>query len=255
MKTTLTYGLMVCFAAGCLATARAQLEINNFDVPIIIDLAGFTAPATWATSSPGAGQLDSDTWSLNGAAFGTDMTAGQGASSGGVSTAGIYAFDVDNGKIALGFQPTSSFFNPGSLTMRIQNTTGATIAGLAVDWSVFVFNDSDRSSSVSFAYSSNNSTFTNAGASFTITSPGPANSPASWVENPLSINLTGLNIANNAFYYLRWTGQEVGGSGLTRDEFGLADIVVTAAAVPETSSALLMLLGAAALFARRRMKS
>jgi hypothetical protein len=38
--------------------------------------------------------------------------------------------------------------------------------------------------------------------------------------------LTGLNISNNAFYYLRWTGNDVSGGG-SRDEYGLDNIRVT----------------------------
>lgn len=254
MKTTLKYGLFACLGSMSLATSHAQLVVGSVDTAVPVTFTGFTAPATWATASPGVGQLDSDTWSLNGAAFGSDMLNGQGTSSGVVSTAGIYAFDVDSGKIALGFQPTGSFFNPGSLTLRIQNQTGGTVGELKIDWSVFVFNDSNRSSSVSFSHSSNNSTFIQTGASYTVTSPGPADSPASWAQNPESITLTGLNIADNGFYYLRWTGQEVGGSGLTRDEFGLADLVVTAAIPEPATFALLGLAALLGLTPRRRTK-
>jgi hypothetical protein len=45
--------------------------------------------------------------------------------------------------------------------------------------------------------------------------------------------LTGLSIPNNGFFYLRWNGTDVSGSG-SRDEFALDDISITA--VPEPST-------------------
>ena len=92
------------------------------------------------SATPLAGQLDSTTYRAIGfsdgpGAFGGEFTSGdfgRGASSGGVTTGGGYAFEVSTGDFTLGVQPTGSDFTPGDLTIAGENQTGAAIQALLV---------------------------------------------------------------------------------------------------------------------------
>ena len=193
---------------------------------------GFTG--TGFTPSPIAGQLDSDTWIIRGMsdsaapAFGATLTTAdfnQGSSSGGVSTAGIYAFTVATGNTALGVQPTATDFTPGDIVLRIQNTTGSPISNLTVSYKIYVLNNDGRANSFNFSHSADDTTYTGV-ADLDYTSQAAASATPTWVAVTRSATLTGLSIANNSFYYLRWTSDDVSGTG-NRDEFALDDVSVT----------------------------
>ena len=193
---------------------------------------GFTG--TGFTPSPIAGQLDSDTWIIRGMsadtapAFGATLTStsfGRGSSSGGVSNAGIYAFTVATGNTALGVQPTSADFTPGDIVLRIQNTTGSPINNLTVSYKIYVLNNEGRANSFNFSHSADDTTYTGV-ADLDYTSQAAASATPTWVAVTRSATLTGLSIANNSFYYLRWTSDDVSGTG-NRDEFALDDVSVT----------------------------
>ncbi|NCY22111.1 hypothetical protein EBX31_09170, partial [bacterium] len=193
---------------------------------------GFTGAGFGA--SPTAGQLDSDNWVIRGMSdspapsFGASLNAAdfaQGTSNGGVSTAGIYAFNVGSGNIALGVQPTTADFTPGEIVLRIQNTTGATINNLTVSYKVYVLNNDGRANSFNFSHSSDDTTYS-AVSALDYTSQATASASPTWVAVTRSATLTGLSIANNSFYYLRWASDDVSGSG-NRDEFALDDVSVT----------------------------
>jgi hypothetical protein len=196
---------------------------------------GFTGFAgTGFTPSPTAGQLDSDTWIIRGMsdstapAFGATLTTAdfnQGSSSGGVSNAGIYAFTVATGNTALGVQPTSADFTPGDIVLRIQNTTGSPISNLTVSYKIYVLNNDGRANSFNFSHSADDTTYTGV-ADLDYTSQAAASATPTWVAVTRSATLTGLSIANNSFYYLRWTSDDVSGTG-NRDEFALDDVSVT----------------------------
>ena len=208
-------------------------------MPFTENFASFAG--TGFASSPGAGQLDSDTWRVTGlqddpsAVFGGSYSGdfALGVSVGGTSQGGMYAFDVGGGTIALGVQPGSSDFTPGAITLRIQNTTGATITSLDVNYDLYVFNDQGRSNSFNFAYSTDDITYTPV-AALDYTSAAVADaSPVSWVQNPRSTTINSLSIANGAFFYLQWQSDDVAGSG-SRDELGITNISVTSGAAVDT---------------------
>ncbi|NCY22805.1 hypothetical protein EBX31_12725, partial [bacterium] len=184
-------------------------------------------------SSPTAGQLDSDDWMITGMSegattFGGSSTTGDfavGASTGGVTTGGIYAFTVGTGNVALGVQPTANDWAPGTIVLRVQNTTGTTLNSLEVSYKIWVLNDQGRSNSFNFSHSANNTTYTGVTA-LDYTSTATADTAPAWVPVNRSTTITGLNIANNAYYYLRWSGADVAGTG-SRDEFALDDVQVS----------------------------
>ena len=194
-----------------------------------IDFTGFTG--TGFTSSPAAGQLDSDSWAITGMsdgslAFSGTAAAGdfaRGASTGGVASGGIYAFDTGAGNIALGIQPVAADFTPGTLTLRLRNDSGGDVVDPNVSYLIWVLNNEARSNSFNFSYSTDNAAYTVVPA-LNYTSIAAADA-LGWVNITRATSLTGVTISNGGFLYLRWTGDDAGGAN-NRDEFGLDDIVV-----------------------------
>jgi hypothetical protein len=163
-------------------------------------------------------------------AFGTSRTTAstdytRGSSNGGVSTGGVYAFNTTTGNASLGFQPGGSDWAPGTVTLKIQNQTGALINAIDMAYKLYVLNDQGRSSSFNCSWSTDNTNFTDL-VSLNYTSPATADAAPAWNLNERSATISNLSIAPGAFFYLRWSGADAGGTG-TRDEFALDDIAVT----------------------------
>ncbi|WP_309641136.1 fibronectin type III domain-containing protein [Flavobacterium sp.] len=182
-----------------------------------------------------SGELNSNAWAISGfsdgaIAFGGTSTDGQdfdrGIENGGVSIGGLYAFETVTNNYALGIQPATGDFVPGSATLRFQNQTGAAVTSVSIGYKVYVYNDQAASSSFNFSHSVDNSTYTSV-SGLNVTSPATADASPAWKSYYRVVTLTGLNIANNNYYYFRWTGATVSGS-TDFDEFGLDDIVMVA---------------------------
>ncbi|PKB15127.1 T9SS sorting signal type C domain-containing protein [Flavobacterium sp. 5] len=182
-----------------------------------------------------SGELDSNAWAITGfsdgaIAFGGTSTDGQdydrGTSTGGVTLGGVYAFDTATNNFALGIQPAIGDFVPGSATLRFQNQTGAAITSVSIGYKVYIYNDQAASSSFNFSHSADNSTYTSV-SGLNVTSPTTADASPGWKAYYRVVTLTGLNIANNNYYYFRWTGATVSGT-TDFDAFGLDDIVMVA---------------------------
>jgi hypothetical protein len=184
------------------------------------------------------------------AVFGVDQAGGLGTSTGSESATGVYAFDVGGGVTALGVQPTGTFWTPGMFTLRLKNATGATVTSLQVEWTGWHFNDQGRSNSLRFLHSADNTVFTPGLPEFDIVSPDTASpAPVAWQATSRSLALTGLTLADGADYYLRWGGDDVGGSG-SRDELALSGVRLTP--VPEPAILGFLALGSLACLSRRR---
>lgn len=200
--------------------------------PLTINFTGFAG--TGFTNVPVAGQLGSAIWNFSGFSdayvFGGVNTTGdyaKGATNGGVTSGGIYALNYGGGtNQALWIQPTGSDFNSnGRITLAVCNFTGSTLNSVNVAYDIVVLNDSPRSSSFNFSYSTDGTIFTPVAALNYTTTDTPDAVPA--VTNvPRTTVLTGLSLPNNNVLYLRWTGNDVGGSG-NRDEMGLDNIVLS----------------------------
>lgn len=182
-----------------------------------------------------SGELNSNAWAITGfsdgaIAFGGTSTDGQdydrGTATGGVTVGGVYAFDTATNNYALGIQPATGDFVPGSATLRFQNQTGAAVTSLSIGYKVYVYNDQAASNSFNFSHSADNSTYTSV-SGLNVTSPASADVSPQWKAYYRVVTLTGLNIANNNYYYFRWTGATVSGA-TDYDEFGLDDIVMVA---------------------------
>lgn len=223
----------ILFSAILLAATatHGQLTISATGVPVTetfttFDGSGFSA-------SPSTGQLDSDTWRVTGLsdgdlAFGAEGTTGdyaRGASTGGTSSGGIFAFNsgVTNGAM-LGVQPTGGDFSPGSMIVKVTNNSASAITALQIDYDIMVYNDQPRSSSVNMSYSLNDADYT-AIPALDYSTPEAADANG-WTTVNKSFLLTGLNVAIGASIYLSWDSDDVSGSG-SRDEFGIDNISLT----------------------------
>jgi hypothetical protein len=221
--------------------------------------AGFSPDPTSATT----GRLNSNAWAINGWSDGgvagmlfggtqvttnTDFTRGTTAVA--VSTGGMYAYTGSPASATnpmLLIQPGGSDFAPGTLTLRIKNNGTTNITQLIVSYNLFVRNDQLRSNSFNFSYSADNSTYTPVAAlDYTSTAASDALGLVA-VGATKSTTITGLNIAPGAFYYIRWSSADVGGSG-SRDEFGLDDISVAASYAVSTDATLSALSVSAGVF-------
>jgi hypothetical protein len=115
------------------------IALSETMTPVFADTPPYTPEGfdsfagTGFAPSPAAGQLDSDTWALNGlsdgdTAWGGTYTTGdyaRGIDEDGASTGGIYAFDVVSGAgtdYILGVQPTDADFTPGAIYLRLHVT-------------------------------------------------------------------------------------------------------------------------------------
>jgi len=237
------------------------LSLSALNVAATEDFTGFTGAGFQPT--PAAGQLDSDTWNYTGmsspasVAFGGTQTSGdaaRGASTGGVTTGGIYSFDWSGaGEESLGIQPGGSDWTPGTIGLRIENNTGGVVTDIDVSYDVYILNNAPRANSFDFGHSASSdfSGLLSVGSA-TVTSVEAADA-LGWVQNQVSFSISGLNIADGASYYFQFSGDDVSGSG-SRDEFALDNLSVTA--IPEPSTILLIgLAGVLGFAAHRRRKN
>lgn len=228
-KIGLMLGLMILVIY---ASAQKQISDTN---PVTIDFAGFQA-AGFATS-PSATQLDADDWATTGfsdgaKAFGVENTTGDHARGTTTSTtAGIYGVDRGSGNRALVIRPTGAEFNPGTLSLRFQNSTGSSISSIDFSYNIVVNNDQTRSNSWNFAYSTDNTTYSPVSA---LDYASTATASAGYTTVARSTTITGLNILDGEFFYVRWNSADISGSG-SRDLLGVDDISLTATlAIDET---------------------
>ncbi|MFN0068024.1 MAG: PEP-CTERM sorting domain-containing protein [Limisphaerales bacterium] len=263
MKTALITPSLA-LAAGL--AAQAQLSLTQPGVPATVNFEETVAgvgngafAGTGFTPTPAAGQLDSDAWAVLGLSdgavnFGGTVTSGdaaRGATSSPVTQGGVYAFS--GGSIsgqALGFQPGGSDFDgggTGGLYFRMVNNTGVTLDLLSVSYTGHYRNDQTRASTVTFAWSPDNVTYT-AVSSLGFSTPADAVTGAQFVSAPRSGDVGGLSIAPGEPFYFRWQHTSTGTG--SRDELALDDLVITA--VPEPGALTLLGLGAGLLALRRR---
>jgi predicted extracellular nuclease len=213
--------------AGAGSEDLVSLQFDTFIATFETFTGGGFAPA------PAAGQLDSDLWRVTGLSDGDGTFGGthdsgdfaRGSSNGGVSTGGIYAFNVGGGNDILGVQPGSNDFTPGTITLQLTNNTGAPITDLDVSYDIWVFNDQPRANSLNFAYSTDDSSYTPVSA-LDFTTPEAADGSPAWQSQNQSTTITGLNIPVDGSIFLQWQSNDISGSG-SRDEFGIDNVTVT----------------------------
>lgn len=234
MKILLT-PILALFAV---AAATAQVVINAPGSPVTINFNGYTGQGF--APAPGAGQLNSNTWSTSGwsdgqvafggtGGFNTDFGRGTIAAGNLVTTGGIYSRDIGGGNPALWFQPGGTDFNPnGILKLKIQNNTGADMTALDLAYAIKYIDDQNRSSILNFAWSTDDVTYTpEASLNFSTGCAGTLTTNVQTANR--TISLSGFTVPSGDFFYLRWNGADNGAcaQGGSRDEYGLDDIIMT----------------------------
>jgi cysteine-rich repeat protein len=220
-------------ASLVLVAAPASADVELGAPMVVIDFSDFAG--TGFAPEPAPGQLDSDDWAihLNGQIldFGGTEDGGdfaRGLDQGSDDNPGIHAYDVDGaGLIALGVQPTTSVFTPGSLRLRLVNNTGADIDEFRVDYTVWINNDTGWSISFSLSHSPDNVDYTSLddpSDPFRSTEEADASGFTAFEQEYL-ITPT-APIADRANYYIAWEGDEFSGDDTARDEFGLEGITI-----------------------------
>ena len=257
------YKIFIVFSAlSFLYLPSAQaLVINSVGVAVSEDFAGFDGSGF--SSTPSAGQLDSDVWRVTGLSDGDGSFGGtyetgdfaRGSASAGVTTGGIWSFDLPGSGRSLGVQPTGGDFTSGAITLRLFNNTAVTLTSLLVDYDLSVFNDQLRSSFFNFSYSYDDGLYTGVPTE-DVDSPGLADHLPSWSLTNHTLSLSGLNVLAADSFYLRWFGDDNSSSG-SRDQFSLDNISVTglssspSVSVPEPGTWWLMVIGLAMLGFRK----
>ena len=232
--------LLLVFCISFVFSANAQLDVTdantNFTINFDSTVSGVNNgryDASDIVPTPATGDLDSNAWAVAGMSSGNvafDASSsggdyGRGASAGNVTSGGLYAFQVGGvSDVALGWQATGSDYSPGSITLKVTNNTGETVTRFNIDYEVWILNNEDRASSANFSYSSDNSSYTNVASLNTTTTAAEDGSP-SWASTDKSATIYGLNVADGASFYLRWSSDDVSGSG-SRDEIAIDDIVL-----------------------------
>ncbi|HJL20558.1 MAG TPA: MYXO-CTERM sorting domain-containing protein [Sandaracinaceae bacterium LLY-WYZ-13_1] len=218
-------------AAQPVLTAGAPSHTEGFE--------GFDG--TGFAPSPAAGQLDSDTWRVLGASDGDGTFGGthdsgdfsRGSSAGGETTGGVYAFDVSASDTAIGLQSSGSDFTPGSVQLRLENGTGAPLAGIEIDAGPCWFNDQARSTVIRVRVI-RISDGAEVGMDVFTTPEAADAAPVSWTcpaTVALPINLSSMPIADGGLFIVSFDVDDAAGSG-SRDEVALPGLTVTA--VPDT---------------------
>lgn len=232
---------VLLLSAFCIAVSlNAQESIGVGGNMSTITFSGYAGSGFSPT--PGAGQLDSDSWETSGfdetVSFGGTCTSGdcaRGSSSGGVGQGGVYNFDAGGtGDACLGVQPTGSDFTSGYFMLQVQNNTGGAINQFSLSYDVYVRNDQPRGNSFNLSVASgtlNNPGSFGAISALDVTSP-TASTGATWVVNNRNATITlGSSIPDGGYLFLRWTGDDENGGG-SRDEFCLDNISITSAILP-----------------------
>lgn len=230
--------------------AFPQASLTAFDAPLTIDFVNtvegvnngpFAALAPMGGTNPQFGELDTDAWdyvedgSLTNVAGSPStypgiLPAGVGVAIGGSMATGVNATTIGT-QAALGIQPTGGHFTAGSLTLRVQNNTAQALEQLAVAYTVGVYNDRDRSNFLRLYWSATNGQDSYVAVPGSeVISPPELDDPADWDVTNVSVTLTGFSVPVGSFFYLRWVGDDVSGSG-QRDEFAITDITLTAQAL------------------------
>ncbi len=244
MKKSFILMVTLNFVTLAFSSGIAQILLTSMDTPINIDFTSYNGSGF--TSTPAAGQLDSDNWAATGMSdgnldFGGTMTAGdyaRGVTTGSITTGGFYALN-DNADIRFMIQPTGPDWTPGTIILKIQNVTGETLTKIDVSYDLFINNDQDRSNSLNFSWSVDNLSYHNESAA-DYSSPELLDSNGFVPAGTMSISVTGINIVDGDYFYLKWTGNDIGGSG-SRDEFALDNIQITAVSPPSNTTVRFLL--------------
>lgn len=235
----------------------ASLVIGAVDAPVTQSFNGLTTSSslpslnsggwrTWTSLAPPtfAGGIASPTLTL--------PTATLSDSSG----SGTYSFrDAATTDRALGFIFSTDV--PRQIMVEIKNNTSSVLGSLSASWNLEKYRNGPSPMTVSFYHSADGINWLSGAGSVAYAGTPNYDGTSSPVATPQNASLSGLNIANGAFYYLRWEFARSGGSDQT-PAVGLDDFSISGAThLPEASSWLAgtLFAGSAMLIARFRRRS
>ncbi len=223
MKNLMQLMIMLCFF-----TSQAQVILDGNDIYIHFN----DFMASGICLNPEIGQLNSGEWSISGMSNGEvpfngcEVGSGdfsRGYSLGNVISGGIYSFQVNEDERALGVQPTSSDFSPGSIILRLQNNTGESISILQISYDLWVNNNKGRSSYWHMSTGVDIAPFIfHANMSDTSLM---LEDTLGFVKIEKSFTFSEMDLADGKFLYVKWEGGDVAGSG-SRDEFAINNIQI-----------------------------
>jgi hypothetical protein len=177
--------------------------------------------------APAPGELNSNAWAFNTSTYGGSNNTGGGVSAGNVVTGTFYSFEPVPGDRALGVQPTDNFMTPGTITLRLQNTTGGIINTLVLSYKSYTHNNENLRTGSWLEYSRDNWDYDN--TANVDTSTALADASPLWKVKLRSTRLTGLALPNGSSFYLRWNiDAGASSTGSNFDEFALDDIQIVA---------------------------
>ncbi len=180
------------------------------------------------------GYLDAQAWQILGFSdgdllYGQEATTGdfaRGISTGGVGTGGLYAFIVEDDNVALGVQPTASDFAPGSIALRIPITLDS-VDEVELAYTLWVYNDQNRSSSWTVAVSPDGETWIDL-PELTFHTEEAADQTPQWrrTDFATTVEAGGVGFIRGEWLHIRWSSDDHSGTG-GRDEVAIDDISVT----------------------------
>lgn len=219
-----------------------QIYTVNFD-DLVSGVNNGVITGSGFQDNPVSGRLDSDAWEYTGftspasLSFGGTATTGDanrgiydGITGGAASTPpayGLYAFKTNPIGTSADYCLGVAFdATPVTITMRVKNTTGATITVARLGYVAKMINKRHAGSTLKFGYSTDGSTYT-AVNPFDQTSATTATGGATWDSHAKMKAFSGLNWVNGGYLYMQWTISK-SGSGTYTDPVGIDDITVQA---------------------------
>lgn len=181
--------------------------------------------------NPINGELDSDAWRISGCSDGdTDFSEShisgdlaRASSNGSETSGGIYSFNTGNNS-TLGWQSTGADLSPGEIILKIQNKSGFSIERMEISYTIWNYNDQNRSQILSCSYSYDDINYFPLNASEFI-SPTTASSSPIWTDSTYHFGQATNEISHTDFFFLKWRIEDEAGSG-SRDEWAIDDIKI-----------------------------
>lgn len=244
----LLLGYLLATVSFC-AAAQSQFTANG--VAVNIDFEDFRGTGLTSGVST-ANSLDSDDWAIDfdddgglDAAFGADNTAGnfaggtatdQGDATGGT----VYAYQNASGNYMLGISMVrnNGADEPHAAILRIQNNSGGTLTDIAVSADIFYLRANNGFTTLSFSYSTDNSTFTGEETAFTSNTNN--NAWDATANGTFNTTITGISVFDGEYIYLKWIW-EARNNANNPGAVGIDDISLTPTIVSASDDASLTL--------------
>ena len=211
----------------CAFRANAQIGVpNTSSVSESFDGmgSGLPLPTNWKVAAGGSPTYSGGTTSVT-----------KEASSGSPITGGTYNWGNSASERAVGSMTSGTFSNPRSLIGYYRNTNTTNLTALSVDYTAERYRQNSAAASIQFYYSLNGSSWNAVAAGDISTTSFPTGANTYYFGSPSptinmsGINITGLNIAPNSDFYLRWN---INTTGTNSQGIGIDNISVSATFAP-----------------------